>query len=522
MTDLLHDLLDDEIIGVRPAPDIRNRLALPGVLEALGRTELYAFTALQAHQEHAWYTFLVQLAAIALEKNKEPLGSWPDAPAWRSLLLDLVCGDRRPWCLLVKDLSHPAFMQPAVPERSLDGFKTVSYPDGLDVLITAKDHDVKHSRIGRPLPEHWIYALITLQTTQGFLGKGNYGIARMNGGFASRPWVGYSPGVGWPERFQRDVSVLRRSRSQLLRDYGYADRDGLALVWLKPWDGSDSEPLERCDPLLVEISRRVRFEGGEERLWARTRGTSGQRLLAKERKGDVGDPWTPVSKAEGAALTAGSAGFSYKLTQELLFSGDWAPGISQQIQRDDPERLLFCAAVLVRGQGKTDGLRKRLLPLPPRVRAILGSSQDRATLETRAKRRVDDSAIAWRRILRPALLVLLQAAPDKLDFTDDRSRSWLEKFDTMVDQIFFDHLWRTVERVDPDPASEEAEAREDEHAVSWQRELVGIAQSLLEDAMQSIPLPAARRYRALAAAERVFRGSAIKHFHDAMQKEMAT
>ena len=60
MTDLLHDLLDDEIIGVRPAPDIRNRLALPGVLEALGRTELYAFTALQAHQEHAWYTFLLR------------------------------------------------------------------------------------------------------------------------------------------------------------------------------------------------------------------------------------------------------------------------------------------------------------------------------------------------------------------------------------------------------------------------------------------------------------------------------
>jgi CRISPR system Cascade subunit CasA len=49
-------------------------------------------------------------------------------------------------------------------------------------------------------PEHWFYALLTLQTMQGFLGAGNYGISRMNGGFASRPSVGLAPSDRWGMR----------------------------------------------------------------------------------------------------------------------------------------------------------------------------------------------------------------------------------------------------------------------------------------------------------------------------------
>ena len=505
MTDDLHDLLEQGVLGVRLKPHSREAVTLPEVFEHLGRNDVYAFTALQAHQQHAWYAFLVQLATIALEASGEPEGIWPDHERWKELLLELTDGFHEPWSLVVEDLARPAFMQPPVSEGTLKKFKTIEFPDAMDVLITAKNHDLKHSRIRHPDPEHWLYALVSLQTMQGFLGSGNYGIARMNGGFASRPCVGYAPGISWGARFRRDVTILRRSRGQMAADHHYPERGGLALLWLEPWDGAESLSLERCDPLFIEICRRVRFASMDGQLHARVTGSKVQRLLAKESKGDLGDPWTPVKKAEGIALTVSATGFSYKLTQELLLSADYSRGVSQGIYTDDPDDLMLQASVLVRGQGQTDGLHERQLPVPPKVKAMLGSIQGRETLGAIAKRRVEDAALVQKSLLRPALLALLQAAPEKLDFKDNRTRPWISSHDAAVDGVFFEHLWRDVEE-----SNEAEDAR-------WQRAVIALARVQLEDAMQSIPVPAARRYRALAAAERFFRGAMYKHFADAME-----
>ena len=63
----------------------------------------------------------------------------------------------------------------------------INTPDALDILPTAKNHDVKSSRVASPDFDEWIFALISLQTMAGFYGRGNYGIARMNSGHGSRP-----------------------------------------------------------------------------------------------------------------------------------------------------------------------------------------------------------------------------------------------------------------------------------------------------------------------------------------------
>src|SRR5690606_28169634 len=198
-------------------------LTLPGTLAALARDEVDDFPALRAHQGMFWHMFLVQLAALALHRAGET--EIPqDEETWRRLLRWLTKdfpGDE-PWCLVVDDWSKPAFMQAAVP----DGVKVESpipSPDALDLLITSKNHDLKQAVARGAKPEDWLFALISLQTGEGFGGAGNYGIARMNGGSSSRPMLGLAPLSGSGERsmtprpgawFHRDVRVLLDPRDE--------------------------------------------------------------------------------------------------------------------------------------------------------------------------------------------------------------------------------------------------------------------------------------------------------------------
>ena len=112
--------------------------------------------------------------------------------------------DDLPWHLVVDDITKPAFMQ--APARSQAGAKDyqnrVTTPDELDMLVTSKNHDLKSAVAQRASVDDWIFALITLQTMEGFGGAGNYGISRMNGGLGNRP--AFSPGpVPWGSRRPR-------------------------------------------------------------------------------------------------------------------------------------------------------------------------------------------------------------------------------------------------------------------------------------------------------------------------------
>jgi len=481
--------------------------SLPEALSLVGSGEEVEFGALRPHQQHAWHAFLVQLAAFAVQRRGDRrLDLSPEQ--WREALLDLVgeAGESA-WTLVVDDLSQPAFMQPPVPEETLAGFKNrIPRPDTLDVLVTAKNHDEKQERIESARPEHWAFALITLQTMEGFLGRGNYGIARMNGGFASRPSVGLAPNLDRAARFRRDVHAWLDERPRLLdAGFGYPEHGGHALLWLLPWAGTKRESLSlsELDPFFIEVCRRVRLvadSGGT--VSARAANTQGPRVDAKHLTGNTGDLWTPV-KQDGKALTVGRRGFDYRLVTALLLSGDYPERGKPALRPrdDDGDAPALVAEVLTRGQGTTDGYHQRLVPVPPAIKRRLARPAERASLAELAKERVERVAVAQRKVLHPALCALLQGGPQKLDFQDQRTGRWLSRLDDAVDGIFFDALWEDAADAVP---TEEARGR-------WDRRLVDLAEGQLRDAVDAAPVPQATRRRGEARADLMFYGLARNH-----------
>jgi CRISPR system Cascade subunit CasA len=497
-----YSLIDEPLLGVEGTSGERIKVTLPGLLSRLSRGVSTELTGTQAHQQHPVHAFLVQLGALALARAGETDVARDEA-SWRALLLATAKSDGagpEAFTLVVDDLSKPAFFQPPVPEGTLDVLKNVhERPSSeLDVLITSKNHDVKIERLEHPSIEHWVYALLTLQTIQGFLGAGNYGIARMNGGFASRPCVAFAPDQGTAPRFVRDVRVLLEARESLSESFGFGKKGRLGLVWCAPWSGATSVGFADLDPFFIEICRRVRLRCTDGGLIVAHRGSSkAPRIDAKESAGNTGDAWTPVGRKEGKALTMPEAGFSYDRVQDLLF-GDWQPGAAGEARADSGDSL-WLGQVLVRGQGKTGGYHERWVPMPPKVRRLFARGEARSTLGARSKDWVERAAAARLKVLKPALLTLVQGGPDKLKFDDDRVDIYLRRLDATIDQEFFPLLFAHA-----DDASEEAND-------VFTRRLVALGRVQLDAARESLPVPSARRWRAEALAYRVFFGAARNH-----------
>jgi CRISPR system Cascade subunit CasA len=424
---------------------------------------------------------------------------------WRELLLELARDKDSAFTLIVEDLQQPALLQPPVPEDSMAKWNIESAADGLDILVTAKNHDVKAARAVGGDAEVWFYALMTLQTMQGFLGAGNYGIARMNGGFASRPGVGFSPSRLPGPRFLRDVSAVLEKRDEIANRIGLSFENGQTLLWLLPWDGKESLSLQSCDPFFIEICRRVRLVQQNGQIVCRYTSTQCARVDAKARNGVVGDPWMPIERdgTTQKALTMSASGFSYSRTQQLLFdSSRFEPPITQDWIRADPAELLFIGQVLVRGQGKTEGLHERVVPIPGDVLQLLGTPEGTALLEEHARERVEAAGLMARKVLRPALATLLQGGRDKLKLDDGRVRELAERFDRLVDSCFFESLFATLRREEQEEVDPMAE---------WKRQLVAWAREVLDEAIATLPLQDARHYRSMAMADRVFWGAAYNN-----------
>jgi CRISPR system Cascade subunit CasA len=500
---LLHDLLVEPLLGTEDDHGHLERVNLPGLLARLSHGSPTALTAVQAHQQHPVHAFLVQLASIALARAGETELAH-DEDAWRALLLGAATKDgagAEAFTLVVGDLAKPAFLQPPIPEGKLDGLKNEhTRPSSeLDVLITSKNHDLKIDRLDHPSVEHWIFSLLTLQTMQGFLGAGNYGIARMNGGFASRPGVAFAPDQSAASRFLRDVRALLDARASLAERFGFGTRGHLGLVWCAPWNGATSLGFAELDPCFIEVCRRIRLTVAADGTLVAHRGSStAARIDAKASTGNTGDAWTPVGRKEGKALTMPEGGFSYDRVQDLLF-GDWQAGAAGEARADAGDRF-WVGQVLVRGQGKTGGYHERWVPMPVKARRLFARREDRDKLGARSKAWVERAATARLKILKPALLTLLQGGPDKLKFDDDRADSYLRRLDAAIDDDFFPFLFAHAEET-PEAAD-----------AAFEEKLVSLARDQLDAARESLPVPTARRWRAEAQADRVFFGAAHKHF----------
>lgn len=495
-------------MGIELEDGRRDHVSLPKLLELMSqRTEL-EMTALQAHQRLAWHSFLCQLAAIALHRggeSPEKLRLARSEEEWRQLLIGAAEVDgagESAFELVVDDLEKPAFLQAPLGKEGLKGLNNRhAYPTGeLDTLITAKNHDVKINRLSHPSPENWVFALVAIQTTEGFLGAGNYGIARMNGGFSSRPGVAFSSGLGTAERFCRDVPVLLAMALDPPALFEGTDRKSEALLWSKYWDGVTSAPLPSLHPLFIEICRRLRLVQNTDGSLVMHRGTSkAARVDGKALNGNTGDPWTPVEKEKSAALTLSEQGFNYRKLYQLLFTGEWSQGSAGQLRDTDGEAPYLIAQALVRGQGKTGGWHERAVPVPGRARRLFFDPEAKAWFGDRAGRWMGVVKVAQNTVLKPALLALFQGGPTTINFTDGRPEKILLEFDGAVDRGFFQRLFALAEY--DDQVADNA----------WCQWLYDLAREQLTSAIDSTPQSAARRYRAEAKALEIFGKTAAKH-----------
>jgi len=266
----------------------RRSTTLPGLFAAEMRDEIDDLPAVRPHQRAPLHAFLAQrgaLAALAVGRFALPDEEADWAAALRKLTLGYPADE--PWNLIVDDVKKPALLQPPIPEGRIDALKDRELtPDALDYLVTSKNHDLKAARIIDATLEHWFLALLTLQTMEGFLGQGNYGVSRMNGGFASRPLVGLAPHGGIGARLARDIRRLLDLRLDPPENdpyAGYQKTGGLALLWLEPWDGVAQLTPSALDPYYVEICRRVRLVIENGRIVAR-RAAARRRVSRAQKK----------------------------------------------------------------------------------------------------------------------------------------------------------------------------------------------------------------------------------------------
>lgn len=513
----MHDLLHDPLIGVRTRHGVA-RMHLPGLLAGLVSDVVVDYAGLRAHQADPWHVFLVQIAASVMARHPDLASPPADEEFWRAGLLDLADGRGSAWELVVEDVTRPAFMQH--PLRSVDDltrFKPrepkATTPDELDVLVTAKDHDVKMARIDTNDAESWVFALVTCQTISGYHGRGNYGSVRMNSGTGSRCVVTLVSDVRVGKRFADELDVLRGMRAKTIAGgLGFVTR-GVVLTWLHPWQLKHPQwMLSELEPWFVEAVRALRLVVRSRGLVALSAATEVRQIgPATQDNGDVGDPWMPVNvenKKKGrSALTVPEAGWSPGLVSRLLFQQGFELTPLQVPRVSMVGNAWFMGSVLARDDKKTHGFHRFAVPVPANVRPRLFRQDDRDRLGRWSENLLAD-AREVESSLRGALKVLAEGSRDvdavkrRPKAPDPATLRWAKAatagFSRTWTDAFFPTLWRFVD---------ESEA---EVIAEWRRAIVDQARVVLRLAETRVPLPVGRRYRSLVGATGLFEGSLRK------------
>ncbi len=506
------NLLTEPLFRVRTAAGLKN-LSLPGLLAALGEDTVDSLLGLQRHQEDAVHIFLCYLAGAVLARGGiiDPVQS---EAFWRDGLRQLAGRDDDcAWTLVVEDVTQPAFMQaPLVSKAAFTAFGLkANTPDKLDVLQTAKNHDVKSQRVHEIHPEAWIYALISLQTMTGFMGPGNYGIARMNSGTGSRVCVGLLYGDQLGERWQRETRRLLNYRAELLAGEWQYRNDGLVLIWVRTWDMQTPLSLSELDPFFIEVARAVRLVAADGLIRAWGAGSEGNRLLAKQQKGIVGDPWTPLIEdgKEKKAWTVMAPFFSPGRLRNLLFEKEGFTGsVMQKPDAAAPSGAcqLRASVLAPGGMGKTDGFHEATLRIPARVTSrLFGGGAARDRLAELSGLGINDAGQMQNKVLKQALYAWLEAGPEKLNYDKREVSAWVDQatrlFSAVWQLAFFEWLWSTVDMADTDTAR-----------LSWLQTLEHHARTTLADAIARFPARTGRYYRSRVRANEMFFGCLFKNF----------
>ena len=496
----MHNVLVDPLIRAQSGTGRVTGLSLPEVYAEMVSDRIAAFPALRPHQRHAWHSFLCQLGVITLHRAGSD--EMPEsAEEWRGLLRAMTreFADDQPWRLIVDDPAQPAFMQCPAP-NGLDDYRGwKASPDDLDILITAKNHDLKQTTAARAAPEDWIFALIDLQTMGGYLGAGNYQIARMNGGYSARPCLGLAPAAGGPgAHLCSDMRRMLAGRNAVLENHPeYFQSDaGIALVWLEQWDGTNSLDLRTIDPYFIEICRRVRLVPTNGGIAVRSAASRVPRIHAKMAGGNLGDFWTPVRVQDGKALSLSSVGFRYdRLVELILDERAFRRAPAMQVAAQKGERWRLVARGVAAGQGKTEGYHERTdVAFTTATVHSLGRQDERDRLAELARAQMAEVQEVIKALRFGIAIAASGGRPAEEITKSHRSHAgpYARRLDAEADARFFAVL--------EDRSAAAHAAASQACRAAFARSLIRAAERLLAEAIETVPCPAIRRPRARARA----------------------
>jgi CRISPR system Cascade subunit CasA len=387
------------------------------------------------------------------------------------------------------------------------------------MLITSKNHDVKQAVALEAETDDWIFALVSLQTCEGYGGLGNYGIARMNGGSSSRALVGLVPvggatagatGVRFGPRFTRDVRQLVARRAALLdtSQVRYCPTAGPALLWTLSWPQGVKLTLSQLDPYFIEVCRRVRLSRPGDRLSADIGTSSAARINAEAFKGAMSDPWAPVHVVERKALTLGDEGeLDYKRIVALMYSDDWTPPMLASLgpgEDSDGTDWALIVQAFARGNSKTGGFKERVIALPGQATQRIG--QRVTALHNLAARQINEiDKVSG--IMRGAIALAVAGGDATKVLAKHRVRAQPagQRLEAAADRLFFDSLWQ---RFDAEHSGRSAAGAAARH--NFITQLMSIATSLLTETLAGCPCSAIQRPRAQVRAVRRFT-SGLRH-----------
>ena len=498
------NLLTDDVLTVTTRDGGAGEAAsLPSLLAGMAGGEVAGFPAMRPHQRPAWHMFLVQLGALAMWTARQ--SDLPTQPgAWADLLRALTPdhADDAPWRLVGLEATKPAFMQPPVPcGQHGKGLKwsPVETPDALDLLITSRNHDLKQAVAKNASAEDWMFALVSLQTSEGYNGSGKRGIARMNRGSSSRPMLRLAPAgerdmsIDPSTSWARDVRRLLRNRTESSGSLGKVG--GPALLWCLAWSEGEQLDLRKLDPWFIEVCRRVRLYRVGAQLAAHSSTSRRERVDGKAFKGNVGDPWAPVEKANGKSLTLAGRSFTYGLLHELLYSGNWQVPLLAQASAEDPSDLALVAEAISRGNSKTEGFKSRVVPVPRSVRRLFSSE----TARELAAAQMEEIKGVNQALRYAVALGAAHGAHESLTKGHyGFAKPATDRLDRSADRLFFPSLWERV------AAANRGESERHDAKVSFLRKLKDAGDAALEDALAAVPRRAVYKERALVRARSAF------------------
>jgi CRISPR system Cascade subunit CasA len=501
---------------------IHERVSFPRLMSVIMDPAIHAFSLdhVQAYQYPAVHMFIATLIADALARHPEIMDDVSTmASGFESALIersamDIAMGDammknkgavaalrrrvsvddaaRAAWSLHQPDGTIPAFMQTAVlpsadaiPIIPCEGKDIRNYPvwgsnpKEISSLLFGPQHSIKAGFSNNAMTmDQWselvVYGLIDAQTMSGYGGRGNPGIAKMNGGASTRVMSGIRPSghiSGW---IRRDAEILYEAlvnhRADAFSNPAF-ERSGVLCLWCIPWNGEKEEGITpgvtvKIHPLVIEVCRRIRVHVADD---ARVvlKSTSDQRFSKTYTEASCGitdDPWSHIeisgdkqkgktwvrdSLSNKAMISAISGGEVYgkkgvSIRPSLLTSA------SSDIDGNRP--MEWYIAFVERGMCKTAGFHQRSIPVPGTVAKRMGDSMYIQTINALAHRMLKEEERLRGQCIHALMKMrsgtdLSQPSLDK----DPRVQKSMDQFSVMVDDIFFTTLWSYADAVTADP-----------------------------------------------------------------------